>query len=195
MTLVLASSSPRRSELLNSLDVAFEVLPANINEATITGEGPVAYVRRLSLGKALAVQKLVAASRIVLAADSTVDVDGDILGKPVDAAEARSMLWRMSNRWHRVHTAVTVAQGSRAETICVSTRVEFRELSADEVEWYVETGEPFDKAGGYGLQGRAAGFICAVDGSPTNVVGLPLAQSVMLLRSFGIAVAQRQATF
>lgn len=182
--LVLASGSPRRRELLETLGISFEVVPADIDESIHDGEGPVAYVRRLGGEKALAV----AASRpgrVVVAADTCVDVDGAILGKPTDADDARRMLRLLAGRSHAVHTGVAVVGGDRVETAVETTTVTFSVLTPALIDWYVGTGEPFDKAGGYGIQGKAAVLVERIDGSVTNVIGLPLALLARLTEAIG----------
>ncbi|NQY57924.1 MAG: septum formation inhibitor Maf [Ilumatobacteraceae bacterium] len=178
--LVLASTSPRRAELLGGLDLLFDVRPPDIDETPLPGEAPAPYVERLARAKAAAV---VAADTVVLAADTTVDLDGTILGKPSTSSEAADMLAALSGRDHLVHTGVAVATRLGVETVTVSTSVRFAALTTSDIEWYIDTGEPFDKAGGYGIQGRAASFVASIDGSVTNVIGLPLAETVALLRS------------
>jgi septum formation protein len=160
--------------------VTFEVVPADIDETPLAGESPTDYVRRLSLDKALTVA---AAGRraVVLAADTTVDVAGAILEKPVDEDDVRRMLRLLSGRSHQVHTGVTVV-GSEPATIVVTTMVTFVHVTDAEVEWYVATGDGLGKAGGYGIQGAAARFVERVDGSVTNVIGLPLSETLALLR-------------
>lgn len=176
--LVLASASPRRSELLRSVGLEFEVIPADIDESVLPGESPTAYVARLSAEKAAAVAQRVGSDVIVVAADTTVDIDGLILEKPVDAGDARRMLGLLSGRTHLVHTAVTVLPGS---TVVVETAVEFVELTPETMDWYVATGEPFDKAGGYAIQGAGGALVRRLDGSVTNVIGLPLAETLALI--------------
>ncbi len=176
--LVLASASPRRSELLRSVGLEFEVIPADIDESVLPGESPTAYVARLSAEKAAAVAQRVGSDVIVVAADTTVDIDGLILEKPLDAGDARRMLGLLSGRTHLVHTAVTVLPGS---TVVVETAVEFVELTPETMDWYVATGEPFDKAGGYAIQGAGGALVRRLDGSVTNVIGLPLAETLALI--------------
>jgi septum formation protein len=186
--LVLASASPRRSQLLSSVGLSFEVVPADIDESVLPGETPAAYVARLSSAKATVVAERVDAGAIVIAADTTVDVDGLILEKPVDAADARRMLRSMSGRIHLVHTGVTVFRPDGVEpdeavrTVVVETAVEFVTLDEALVDWYVATGEPVDKAGGYAIQGAGAALVRRIDGSVTNVIGLPLAETLDLVR-------------
>lgn len=178
--LLLASASPRRRELLRAAGVAFTVTPADIDESMLPGETPRAYVRRVATAKASAVAAREPGRR-VLAADTTVALDGRVLGKPADAAEATAMLSALAGRTHEVHTAVVVLDGRRVRRRVVTTRVRFRALTAAEIDTYIATGEPFDKAGGYGIQGAGGALVDDVRGSYTNVVGLPLAQALALL--------------
>lgn len=190
--LVLASGSPRRRELLESAGLQFAVRPADIDETPLLDEAPIDYVRRLSIEKALAAMQSPHAERvdIIVAADTTVEVGGVILEKPLDPDDAWGMLRRLSGRSHQAHTGVTVswpdAGARRAVTVLVSTEVTFVDLSDDTIEWYLATGDGDDKAGGYGIQGAASGFAERIDGSVTNVIGLPLAETLELIR---IAVA------
>ena len=184
--LVLASASPRRSELLGSVGLAFEVVPADIDESAHVGEAPADYVARLSREKAAAVADRVGAGSLVVAADTTVDVDGQILEKPADADDARRMLRLLSGATHLVHTGVTVLSTTvpaRCETLVVETAVEFAVLTDRAVDWYLGTGEPFGKAGGYAVQGAGGALVQRIDGSVSNVIGLPLAETLALMRS------------
>jgi septum formation protein len=181
---VLASASPRRRDLLVQMGVEPVVVPADIDESVLAGEEPVAYVRRLSIAKSAAIDADPA--DLVIAADTTVDLDGRILGKPADAAEARVMLRALSARTHRVHTGVTLRLGGRTATDVATTLVTFTPITDHALEWYVGTGEPFDKAGAYAIQGQAAVFVASVKGSVSNVVGLPLTTVVALARSLGV---------
>lgn len=184
MRLLLASQSPRRAELLRAAGFDFDVLPANADETVHSGESPEAYVRRVAEAKARAVVPQ-AGDRIVLAADTTVVVDGRILAKPEDAADARRMLRLLSGRAHQVLTAVTLAQAGREPATSVeATLVEFARLGESEIAWYVASGEPMDKAGAYAVQGLASRFVTRIQGSYSNVVGLPVAQVYSLLMSF-----------
>lgn len=185
--LVLASASPRRSDLLRSVGLQFEVLPADIDESVLRGEVPADYVARLSKEKASKIAAMVDHG-IVVAADTTVDVDDQILEKPVDDADVRRMLGLLSGRTHLVHTGVTVlgpveaASGvGPARTIVVETAVRFVDLTARDLDWYVSTGDAVGKAGGYGIQGAAGAFVERIDGSVTNVIGLPLAETLSML--------------
>ena len=171
--IILASASPRRRDLLAELRVPFEVRPSDVDETPRRGEKPEALVRRLARAKAMKTFAFQRAS-VVLAADTVVAIDDAVLGKPVDRDEAREMLQRLSGLEHRVLTGFcVVGPGGEMEEAVVATRVRFRDLEAAEIEAYLDTGEPFDKAGAYAIQGGAAAFVAAIDGSYTNVVGLP----------------------
>jgi septum formation protein len=180
MHLVLASGSPRRRELLAGVGLNFEVRPADIDESTRRDESPTDYVHRLSIEKALAVAREAA---IVIAADTTVEVDGAILEKPIDDEDAARMLRMLSGRTHHTHTGVTVAGAKGPITQVVTTAVTFAPLADEMIDWYVATGEANDKAGAYGIQGAAGAFVERIDGSVTNVIGLPLAETLELLRT------------
>jgi septum formation protein len=187
MRLVLASASPRRSELLRSVGLEFDVIPADIDESVRAEEMPANYVARLSGEKAAVVADRIGEGAIVVAADTTVDVDGQILEKPLDDADARRMLALLSGRIHLVHTAVTVIRSSgvgsgRTGAVVVETSVEFVALTPQIVEWYVATGEPFGKAGAYAIQGSGGALVRRLDGSVTNVIGLPLTETLDLVR-------------
>jgi septum formation protein len=179
----LASASPRRSQLLRQIGVAHEVRPVVIDESPQADEAPAQYVLRLAEEKARSLwDSLPGAQRLpVLAADTTVALEGEILGKPANLAEARSMLSRLAGRTHEVHTAVAVLhEGEVAARVNTST-VSFRDLSAQEIDWYWGTGEPADKAGAYAVQGKAAIFIRHIAGSYSGVMGLPLYETWELL--------------
>lgn len=186
----LASRSPRRGELLGQLGVTFEVLPSDVDESVVPDEAPEHYVLRLAREKALVcVQRLAAQGRLlrpVLAADTTVCIDGMILGKPEDDRDAAAMLRHMADRWHAVHTAVALADGERVEVALSSTQVEMAPLTDVEIAAYVATGEPRDKAGSYGIQGLAGAFIRRIEGSYSGVMGLPVYETALLLKKFGV---------
>lgn len=196
----LASRSPRRRELLRQIGVSFELIPlregagrgADVDETPHAGEDADDYVLRVACDKARAAAGIVAARRIiarpVLAADTTVVCDEEILGKPANAADAARMLGLLAGRSHRVLTAVAVAADDRLETRISESAVWFRALDAGEILRYVATGEPGDKAGAYAVQGMAAAFITRIEGSYSGIMGLPLAETAELLRSFGIVV-------
>ena len=171
--IILASASPRRRELLTAAGIAHLVDAANVDETPLAGESPAAYAERLAREKAVAVaQRHPGAS--VIGADTVVIVDDEILGKPIDEADARRMLERLSNREHVVLTAVAVARDGRVESGIAETSVSMRTISPREIADYVETGEPMDKAGAYAIQGGAAGFVRGISGDFDNVVGLPM---------------------
>lgn len=181
---VLASGSPRRREILAALGVAFEVQAADIDESVLPGEEPLDYVRRLAAAKAAAVAAG-RADRLVIAADTTVVIDGEILQKPADPDEARSMARRLSGRTHHVHTGVAVALGRSTVVDSATSAVTFSPLSDELIEWYVATPEPYDKAGGYALQGAGAALVERVDGNVHNVIGLPVPLLLALSASVG----------
>lgn len=184
--LVLASASPRRHELLRQLGLEFSTRVPEVDEQPLPGEAPQAMALRLSRAKASAVLPQLDSSAVVLAADTVVCVDDDLLGKPVDAADAASMLRRLSGRAHTVVTAVAAGRGSDLRTAVSSTHVWMRELDASEIDRYVASGEPMDKAGAYAIQGRGAAFVARIDGSYSGVVGLPLFETLALLAAFEI---------
>jgi septum formation protein len=184
--LVLASSSPRRRELLAQAGFSFTVHPAHINEDVLTGEDATAYVTRLAREKAEKIfEELHDAEAVVLGADTTVVLDGEILGKPVDAADAERTLAALSGRTHTVITGVAVVTAERVEVAAEVTAVRFRAVSAGEIAAYVASGHPMDKAGAYGIQGLAAKWIPRIEGCYFNVVGLPLALVSAMLEGHG----------
>ncbi|MBT4493381.1 MAG: septum formation inhibitor Maf [Gammaproteobacteria bacterium] len=184
--LILASGSPRRSSLLRQAGLTFVVVKPDIDERVLKDEQAGDYVTRLSREKAIAVSAQSSPSSVVIAADTTVVISGTILGKPESKSDGLAMLKALSGSKHQVLTGVSVIRGREDETFCVSSDVQFRRLSAAEMEWYWQTGEPSDKAGGYGLQGIGAAFVSSINGSYTNVIGLPLAETILVLRHFGI---------
>lgn len=174
---ILASASPRREELLRSLGLTFKILPGHIDETYLEGESPRAHVQRLSRRKAA----VIAAQHpraLVLGADTIVVIDGQILGKPKNKKQAREMLQQLSDRRHTVFTGFTLACVSTgtSRTKVVRSGVQFKEISPEEMDWYVNCEEPYDKAGGYAVQGKGAYFIKSIRGSYTNVIGLPLCE-------------------
>jgi septum formation protein len=187
MRLVLASASPRRRTLLEGLTLDFEVRTADLDETPEPGETAENLAVRLAGEKAAAV---IRPGEVAIAADTVVAVDGHLLGKPADPDDARRMLRLLSDRTHQVTTGVAVQVVAddevRQATTAVITEVTFVALSDDDLEWYVATGAPFDKAGGYGLQGVGGHLIRAVTGSPTNVIGLPLAETLELAERVGV---------
>lgn len=186
-TLYLASASPRRRELLQQIGVAHRLVAASIDERVLPGEAPAAYVERLAREKAAAgLAALGHGNACVLGADTSVVLDGRILGKPEGHADALATLAALSGRAHEVYTAVAVCDGSRSGVRVVCSRVHFRALSAAEREAYWASGEPCDKAGSYGIQGLGAVFVSHLEGSYSAVVGLPLCETSELLAEFGI---------
>jgi len=184
---ILASSSPRRRELLASIGLQFDVVPSHVPEVHQEGEAPEEYVARLSRDKASAIARE-HRSRWVIAADTTVFLGEELLEKPVDAEDAQRILATIAGKTHVVYTGVTLEHAERGytETRVAETEVRMSALSRKEIEWYVRTGEPLDKAGAYGAQGIGAMFIDSIHGSYTNVVGLPLATLFQMLRRAGI---------
>ena len=190
--LVLASGSPRRLEMLERLGVEFEVRQVDIDETPRPGEPPDLYVERLAAAKARAARRGTD-REVILAADTTVALDGEIFGKPRDETDARRKLERLQGRRHEVLTGVAVLAASREPRVGIErTAVRFAELSEAEIAWYVETGEPLDKAGAYAIQGFGALFVEAVDGNYSNVVGLPLPLTYRLLRQAGWSLIRRR---
>jgi len=184
MRVVLASASPRRRELLGLLLQAFDCLPTDIDESVRAREAPRDYVMRMARGKAAA---LTLPDAVVIAADTCVVMDNHILGKPRSRDEARATLTRLSARTHSVHTAVAVRCNDAVKDVLVTTQVGFAELDGELVEDYLQTAEPWDKAGSYGIQGYAGSFVRSIEGSYSAVVGLPLLETRELLASFGIS--------
>ena len=184
MRIILASASPRRAELLGAAGIAFDVVPANVDETPRAGESPEPYVRRLADAKVRDIASRTR-DRVVLAADTTVIIDGQMLAKPRDEDDAKRMLYLLSGRVHEVLTAVAVYCGSLMAGPLVEverTEVEFAPLTEFEIDWYVATGEPRDKAGAYAIQGYASRFVTRIDGSYSNVVGLPIALVYQMLK-------------
>ena len=185
--LILASRSPRRAELLRQLGVRFEQRPADIDERQLSRESVEEYAARLAWEKSAAIQP--GDGIAVLAADTCVVLDDEILGKPEDHFDALAMLARLSGREHQVVTSVCVRLGAQVEEAISDTRVKFSSLTREDCEAYIATGEPWDKAGGYGIQGVAGAFVESLQGSYTGVVGLPLAETWELLRRVGVPTA------
>jgi septum formation protein len=174
--LVLASGSLRRAEILSAVGWPFETVLAGIDESRAADEEAISYVQRLALAKAEAVAAKLDKG-LVLGADTIVVVDGTILGKPEDAEDATRMLRMLSGKWHEVLTGVALVRADKKECAAVDheiTRVRFSEMSNDEIDWYVSTGDPVDKAGAYAVQGKAALFIAEIAGDYFNIVGLPI---------------------
>ncbi len=181
----LASQSPRRAELLRQIGIEFDAVPVELDEQPLDTEAALAFARRMAREKArIAVKRY--RDRPLLAADTVVEIDGGILGKPRDEAQAACMLRRLSGRRHRVISAVALYSRTGTSTAESISEVSFRELEADEISAYWRTGEPCDKAGGYAIQGRAAIFARELSGSYSGVMGLPLFETAELLRAIGI---------
>ena len=189
LTIVLASRSPRRVELLHRLVSDFIVMPADLDETPHPQEDPVAYVQRLALQKARAVYLASAATSVVVGADTTVDLNGDILGQPIDDDDARRMLQLLSGTTHRVHTSVAVVSNRGEQVKVVSSDVTFMPISPQMLAWYIGTGESAGKAGSYAIQGHGSALVASSTGSMSNIVGLPLAETATLLASAGVEVA------
>ena len=179
--IILASKSPRRSELLRAAGISFEVLAADIDETPHPDENPAAYVERLAIDKARAVLAL-RPDATVLGADTTVTIGGEILGKPLDDADATRMLRKLSGTAHDVHTGVALVSSRGVRSAVDTTRVWFDSLTDEDIAWYVGTGEPIDRAGAYAIQGFASRFIPRIEGSYSNVVGLPVALVSSILK-------------
>ena len=179
--LVLASGSPRRSEIMNSVGWEFVKVVPDIDESERPGESPAEYVKRLAKEKAEAIAVL-HPGEIVLAADTTVVIDDQIIGKPLDGPDARRMLTMLSGNWHEVLTGIAVARDGRVVVDMQSTRVKFAPMNAKEIDFLVEKGNPLDKAGAYAVQAQAALFIEGIEGDYWNVVGLPVSLVYELVR-------------
>ena len=185
----LASRSPRRVELLKQIGILCVTLPADIDETQNLNESPIDYVMRLARQKAEAcVQALNSEQRLsqIIAADTTVVLDGQVLGKPEDDNDARQILTRLSGRVHQVHTAVALAFNNQIEVVLSTTVVEMMDLSVAQIEAYIASGDHRDKAGSYGIQGAAGAWIKRIEGSYTGVMGLPLYETAALLRKCGL---------
>jgi septum formation protein len=184
--LVLASASPRRREILAGLGLTFDVVVSGADEARHRGEPGAAYAQRVAIAKAREISTGRADVPYVLGADTIVEIDGDVLGKPESDAAGRAMLERLAGRWHAVTTAIALMRGSELlGSRVVGTRVNMRAASAGAIARYVATGEGRDKAGGYAIQGIAGGLVVAIEGSYSNVVGLPAAETIQLLEEHG----------
>lgn len=179
--LILASGSPRRKELLAQVGIAYMVEPSSYDEEAPKRKNPEKYVQAQALGKARDIAGKYP-EQWVLGADTVVAVEGKILGKPESEADAFRMLQILSGQKHSVYTGIALVNGHQELTRVVETKVWFRRLSVSEIDKYIATGEPLDKAGAYGIQGKAAGFVDKINGSYTNVVGLPLSQLYKLLK-------------
>jgi septum formation protein len=185
LRVVLASSSPRRRELLTLIGIPHEVAPADIDERYLAGETPLQHAERLAREKG-AVVAARDPGALVVSADTIVVIDGDVLGKPRDPADAARMLRRLSDRTHEVYTGVAVSRHGRIESGVEAVDVRFRALGDDEIAAYVATGEPMDKAGAYGIQGLGATIVERIDGDYFAVMGLALGRLVRLMRRVGV---------
>ncbi|HEU18976.1 MAG TPA: septum formation inhibitor Maf [Deltaproteobacteria bacterium] len=183
---ILASASPRRQQLLRDIGLQFDVIPGDVNEDFLNDELPVDYVSRMSREKSDAIAQKVP-DAWVLGADTIVIIDGEVLGKPLTREDARNMLIKLSGREHCVITGFTIVKKSAHTTMTnvVESRVVFKTIEADELEWYIDSPEPYDKAGAYAVQGMAGYFVKEIHGSYTNVVGLPLTEVVTALKEVG----------
>ena len=184
-SILLASSSPRRVSLLQQIGLMFETMSPDVDESLAAGEMPMAYVERLSKSKAAA-GLTHRPSYVVIAADTVVTLGDEVIGKPMDRADGIEMLMRLSGTTHRVLTGVTVASAADSRTQVVASDVSFRAVSEDEAYAYWQTQEPADKAGGYGLQGIGSIFVEKIHGSPSAVIGLPMLETELMLKHFGI---------
>ena len=189
-TLHLASTSPRRREILASLGLEFDVVPVDVDETPRAGEPPEEMVLRLSVAKARAAE--IGAGGVALGSDTAVVVDGQILGKPLDREDCLEMLGQLSGRAHRVLTGVALSHRQGTATALSETDVYFREISRDEALAYWQSGEPRDKAGAYAIQGLGGAFVERIEGSYTGVVGLPVFETIELLRAAGIDVLAKR---
>ena len=187
MNIILASQSPRRKELLGRMGIRdFETISPNVDESVFHGLPPEELVRRLSAEKAAAVAGRAGEDAIVIAADTVVALEGAVLGKPADELDAFKMLSALSGVRHQVYTGVTVCRGGEKQTAHEVTDVTFRELSEEEIEHYIATGEPMDKAGAYGIQGYGALLIQGISGDYYHVMGLPVCRLSGMLARFGV---------
>lgn len=189
-TIILASASPRRKELLTSIGLTFQVIPSTTDEDFGDAEFSYEKVEEIALEKALDVAKKVAAPAIIIGSDTVVTIDNKILGKPTDSDDAFNMLRLFSGRVHRVVSAIAVhdSETGKTTTTSVASEVEFRELSDREIRAYVATGEPFDKAGAYAIQGKAGIFVRSIKGCYSNIVGISVFKLAEMLKEFGIEV-------
>lgn len=186
--IILASSSPRRKELLRALGLEIDVIHPSSDETFSVGEAPEECALRISLEKALSVSATLPDGSIVIGADTIVVVDGEILGKPGDPGEASTMLHKLSGKEHRVYTAFSIvrAKNERLHSEIVGTRVLVKPLAASEIEGYIKTGEPMDKAGAYAIQGSGSFMVSGIEGSYSNVVGLPVEELLEALKKLDV---------
>lgn len=191
-TLILASQSPRRQELLQQLGYDFVCAPADLDETVLAAEKPEQYVARLALAKARVIAKQYANDVVVLGSDTSVVFGQHILGKPESLADCLTILKMLSGHTHQVVTAIAAVKGERIEVVVVNTEVDFKNLTEQEIKRYWQTGEPQDKAGAYGIQGIAGQFVKQIRGSYSAVVGLPLYETAQLLSAFGVESSMTQ---
>lgn len=191
MELILASGSPRRRELLSLYTKNFTVCASDFDEAAVQADTPALLVEKLARGKCLAVARQHPGC-LVLGCDTVVDVGGEVFGKPRDEADARRMLAALSDRTHAVHTGVCVSDGARTESFADTCKVRFFALPQREIDAYVATAEPYDKAGAYAIQGRAALWLDALEGDYYTIMGLPLSRTVRLLERFAGEEAEKK---
>lgn len=184
--IILASASPRRRELLDLLGIAHEIRPADIDEIRAPNELPDEFARRAAEDKARHVAR--GSDLPVLAADTVVAVDGDSLGKPIDKADAKGMLKRLSGREHAVHTGMALAHGDRCRSVVDTATVRFSPLDEALIDWYIATSEPMDKAGAYAVQGAGGLLVQSISGSPQTVIGLPINRLPELFGALGLAL-------
>ena len=188
MAIILGSQSPRRRELLEKLDLPFTILTADIDETVRPELTPAQAVADISARKAAAILRQASEDDLVITADTIVVLDGQIMGKPHSPEEAEQMLSSLSGRTHQVYTAVTLHSHARQKTEVACTQVTFRPLDPTEIRAYIASGEPMDKAGAYGIQGRGAVLVSHLEGDYFNVMGLPLCTLCRMLRSFGVKI-------
>lgn len=188
MSIILASASPRRAELLRQLQLEFEAAPADIDESPQDKESPLAYVQRIAQAKAAVIRERYSQKNVIIAADTAVSLGEKIYGKPVDQADGLQMLASLSDQTHNVYTAVVVSQGTNTGCAVSDTKVTFRSIRPDEAESYWQTGEPQGKAGGYAIQGLGAVFVTHIQGSYSGVVGLPLYELTQLLNKTTVQI-------
>ena len=188
LPVILASKSPRRAELLARMGLDFVVVPADVDETVDPRLTPAEAVAEISARKARAACADALPGQIVVACDTVVALDGRIFGKPANRTDAAAMLRVLSGRTHEVFSGLTVCTKDRSETMCERTTVAFRALEPEEIEAYLDTGEPFDKAGAYGIQGVGAMLITEIHGDYYNVMGLPVCRLLTLLRAFGMQI-------
>ena len=196
MEIILASQSPRRRALLEQMGLGpFRVAAPRIDEGAVSAHSPQALVQALSRRKAEAIRRQEGPGCLIIAADTVVCLDGIVLGKPADREEAMDMLSTLSGRCHQVYTGLTVLRGDEAITSCETTSVRFRPLEPAEIQAYIATGEPMDKAGSYGIQGLGGLFVEGIEGDYYNVVGLPICRLGQMLRRFGLNCLGRHSRY